>query len=221
MTRTHRSLPLAIAFLLAACASLTKQEPFTVYAPRYSAPPATAPGAAVPWQLAIDTPMASDALDTTRMLVMPTPGVLETYKGARWSDTAPRLLRGLLLQAFQDSGRITGVGAVTSGLHADFGLTTDLYDFETQYRDGSAHATIRLNARLTDFSANRIAAAHSFQADAPVSGAQPGEAAAAFEQALATLLPQIVDWTLEQGQAQWAARKASRAESRESGETSG
>ncbi len=208
MTRTHRSLSLAVALLLGACASLTRQEPFTVYAPRYTAPApaAAAPGAAVSWQLAIETPMASDALDTTRMLVMPTPGVFETYKGARWSDAAPVLLRGLLLQAFQDSGRITGVGAVSSGLHADFALTTDLYDFETQYRDGSAHATIRLNARLTDSSENRIAAARAFQADAPISGSQPGEAAAAFEQALATLLPQIVDWTLEQGQARWAAR---------------
>ena len=206
MTRTYRLLPLAIALLLGACASLTRQEPFTVYAPRYTAPAATAESKTVSWQLAIDTPLSSDALDTTRMLVMPTPGVLETYKGARWSDTTPVLLRNLLLQAFQASGRITGVGAISSGLHADFALTVDLYDFETQYRDGSPRATIRLNARLTDYSENRIAAARTFEAEAPVAGAQPGEAAAAFEQALATLLPQIVDWTLEQGQARWAAR---------------
>lgn len=223
MIPTSRSLVLVVALVLGGCASLTKQEPFTTYAPRYAAPANAnaTPAASVPWQLTIDTPMASDALDTTRMLVMPTPGVLETYKGARWSDTAPLLLRGLLLQAFQDSGRITGVGAVTSGLHADFGLTTDLYDFETQYRDGAPRATIRLNVRLTDFSENRIAAARSFQADAPVSGAAPGEAAAAFEQALATLLPQIVDWTLEQGQACWAARSPSQAQARGSREKSG
>src|SRR4029453_4617745 len=99
-------------------------------------------------QLAIDTPLASDALDTSHMLVMPTAGAIESYKGARWGDEMPMMLRGLLIQAFQDSGRITGVGAITSGLHADYSLTVDLYDFETQYRDGSPHAVIRLNVKL-------------------------------------------------------------------------
>jgi cholesterol transport system auxiliary component len=204
MTRLQRGLTLTMSLLLGACASLTgKNEPFTIYAPIYTAPRPATDAPRVDWQLAIDTPLASDALDTSHMLVMARPGALETYKAGRWRDPAPALLRSLLIQAFQDSGRIVGVGAITSGLHADYSLTIDLYDFETQYRDGAPHAVIRLNAKLTDFSVNRIRAARTFAVDAPVSGATAADAAAAFEQALAQLLPQIVEWTLEQGQLNW------------------
>jgi len=208
MIRLQRCLTLLVSIALGACASLTgKNEPFTIYAPRYTPLANAANATHVEWQLAIDTPLASDALDTSHMLVMPTAGALETYKGGRWRDPAPVLLRSLLIQAFQDSGRIVGVGAITSGLHADYALTIDLYDFETQYRDGSPHAVIRLNAKLTDFSINRIRAARTFEVDTPVAGAQAGDAAGAFEQALGQLLPQIVDWTLEQGQANWGAAR--------------
>ena len=205
-------LPCAAGLVLGACSSLTgKKEPFTVYAPRYTAPADAAQGTAVQWQLSIDTPVASDALDTPRMLVMPSPGALETYKGARWSDTAPMLLRSLLIQAFQNSGRISGVGASTSGLHGDYLLAIDLYDFETQYRDGSPHAVIRLNAKLSDSSVNRIAAARTFEADVPVSGSQAAAAATAFEQVLAQLLPSIVDWALTEGQSRWEKNAPQRA----------
>ena len=206
--RLCRCLPLAALLLLGACASLTgKKEPFTTYAPRYAPAPPAAGTSRVDWQLAIDTPFASDTIDTTRMLVMPTPGALETYKSGRWADSIPMMLRALLIEAFQTSNRITGVGAVASGLHGDYLLSVDLYDFETQYRDGSPHAVIRLNAKLIDESLNRVAVARTFEADTPVAGATAADAAAAFEQALNTLLPDIVGWTLDQGQAIWSKQK--------------
>jgi cholesterol transport system auxiliary component len=200
-----RALPaLAALLLLCACASLTgSRESFTVYSPRYE-PPSTMQGKAVDWQLAIDTPLASDALDTSRMLVMPTPGALETYKDGRWADTAPRMLRGLLIEAFQQTGRIAGVGALTSAIHADYTMTIDIYDFEVQYRDGAPHAVIRLNAQLNDSSINRVRAANAFEADEPVAGATAGDAAAAFDRALDTLLAAIVQWTIDQGESAWS-----------------
>ena len=201
-----RALPaFAALLLLAACASLTgTREPFTVYSPRYEAPADMTKGKPVDWQLAIDTPLASDALDASRMLVMPTPGALETYKGGRWADTPPLVLRGLLIEAFQQTGRIAGVGAVTSGLHADYMMTIDLYDFEVQYRDGAPHAVIRLNAKLGDASINRVRAAKTFEADGPVAGSTAGDAAAAFDRTLDTLLAAIVRWTIDQGEGGWS-----------------
>jgi len=200
-----RALPaLAALLLVGACASLTgSKESFTVYSPRYEAP-SNMQGKAVDWQLAIDTPLASDALDTSRMLVMPTPGALETYKDGRWADSAPLMLRGLLIEAFQETGRIAGVGALTSAIHADFTMTIDLYDFEVQYRDGGPHAVIRLNAQLNDSSINRVRAAKTFEADEPVSGTTAGDAAAAFDRAIDALLAGIVRWTIDQGEAAWS-----------------
>jgi cholesterol transport system auxiliary component len=204
MNRLGRITTLALLLLLGACASFTKKEPFTTYAPRYTQAQPAASATPVRWQLSVDTPLASDMLDSSRMLVMPTPGALETYKNARWADTAPLVLRSLLIQAFQDSNRITGVGALTSGIRGDFLLTIDLYDFETQYAGGTPRATIRLNAKLVDQSLNRVTAARMFESGAPVSGTTAADAAVAFEQALNELLPQMVTWALEAGDAAWA-----------------
>jgi cholesterol transport system auxiliary component len=204
MNRIGRITTLAFLVLVGACASLTKKEPFTTYAPRYAPAAGAASGAAVRWQLAIDTPLSSDTLDSSRMLVMPSPGALETYKGGRWVDTAPLMLRALLIQAFQSTNRIAGVGALTSGMHADFVLAIDLYDFETRYEGATPRATIRLNARLIDQSRNRVTAARTFDGGAPVSGTTAAAASVAFEQALNTLLPEIVGWTLESGEAAFA-----------------
>ena len=127
------------------------------------------------------------------MLVMPTPGAIETYKDGRWADTMPLLLRALLIQAFQYSGRIAGVGAIASGLHGDYLLSIDLYDFETQYRDGAPHAVIRLNAKLIDQSQNRVAAARMLRSRRTGRRSTSRRCrAAAFEQALNELLPEIV-----------------------------
>jgi cholesterol transport system auxiliary component len=205
MKRLRTLSALAALVLVGACASLTgTRESFTVYSPRYEAPSKPGPGKAVDWQLAIDTPLASDALDTSRMLVMPTPGALETYKDGRWADTAPLMLRGLLIEAFQQTGRIAGVGALTSAIHADYTMTIDLYDFEVQYRDGAPHAVIRLNVQLNDSSINRVSAAKTFEADEPVAGATAGDAAAAFDRTIDTLLASIVQWTIDQGDSGWA-----------------
>ena len=211
MNRSGRIATLGLLVLVGACASLTKKEPFTTYSPRYVPPQTAATGAPVRWQLSIDTPLASDAIDSTRMLVMPSPGALETYKGGRWADTAPLLLRALLIEAFQHSNRIAGVGALTSGMHGDFLLAIDLYDFETQYTGGSPRATIRLNAKLIDQSLNRVTAARMFEGAAPVSGTTAADASVAFEQALGEMLPQIVAWSLESGEAAWvkSARSSS------------
>ncbi|HEY6894173.1 MAG TPA: ABC-type transport auxiliary lipoprotein family protein, partial [Rhodanobacteraceae bacterium] len=121
----------------------------------------------------------------------------------RWADTPPLVLRGLLIEAFQDTGRIAGVGALTSSIHADYTLTIDLYDFEVQYRDGAPHSVIRLNVKLNDASINRVRAAKTFEADEPVAGTTAGDAATAFDRTLDTLLAGIVDWTIGQGEASW------------------
>ena len=81
------------AALLAGCSSLlgVQRQPFTTYAPRYHAPEPAAGGPRVDWQLVVETPQASDTLSTARIVVMPSPGVIEVYPGARWSDPAPTL----------------------------------------------------------------------------------------------------------------------------------
>ncbi|MFI4969366.1 MAG: ABC-type transport auxiliary lipoprotein family protein [Lysobacterales bacterium] len=187
--------------LLGGCSSLltVQRAPFTIYSPSYTATSSAGPH--VDWQLMVETPLASDTLDTARMLVMPTPGVLEVFPAARWRDTAPALLRSIVVQGFENSGRILGVGSATSGLHADLALAIDLRDFQLEATGGAAQAAVRFQARLLDYTTNRVLATHAFAVQTPAAGNDAASAFAAFEAALNTVVPQLVDWTLEQGTA--------------------
>jgi cholesterol transport system auxiliary component len=198
-----RHLPLLLILLpLAACSSLfnVQRTPFTIYSPKLAAPAATAAAAPVDWQLAVETPLASDALDTARIVVMPSPGVIEVYPGARWSDSAPALLRNLIVQGFEDSQRIVGVGSAASGLRADYALAIEVRDFQLEMNTGT-HAQIRLQVRLLDYTTNRVLAARTFDAQAPAATTDAAAAFGAFQDALNRIVPELVEWTLREGEA--------------------
>jgi cholesterol transport system auxiliary component len=185
--------------VLAGCSSLldVKRQPFTIYSPQLE-PAAATRMAAVDWQLVVETPLASDTLDTARMLVMPTPGVLEVFPGARWSDPAPALLRSLVVEGFEDSGRIAGVGSAASGMRADYALAIELRDLQLEIPQGPS-AVVRFQARLLDYTSNRVLAARGFEARQPAAGTDAAQAFLAFQAALNQAVAEVVDWTLREG----------------------
>lgn len=207
MNPVMRGLVVVSAVLLGACGTLgLKQPPSTIYSPRLQLPATTPVGPPVDWQLAVNLPLSSQALDTPRILVMPTPGVLEIYPRARWSDPAPALLRNLLVEAFVRSGRILGVGPGPTGLDTNYALDSELRDFQIEYQGAQAHAHVSLNARLVSQHSNRVIAAKVFEADVAITGPGVGAAVEAMQQALDQVLPAIVDWTLAEGSAARAPR---------------
>jgi cholesterol transport system auxiliary component len=198
---SNRRLLILLPLLLAGCSSLlnVQRTPYTIYSPRYTAPAPAANAARVAWQLVVETPTASDTLDTSRMLAAPTPGVLEVFPGARWRDPAPALLRSLIVEGFEQSGRIVGVGNAASGLRADYSLAIELRDFQLDIRDGVPHATVRFQARLLDFTSSRVLATQAFSEDASAAGTDAASAFAAFQTSLNAVIPQLVEWTLREG----------------------
>jgi cholesterol transport system auxiliary component len=209
MTGLARVATFALVVLLAGCSALGgKRTPLTVYAPRLAATVPTTTPTPVDWQLQVSMPQASQALDNARIAVMPTRGVLEVYPAARWRDPAPRLLRSLVVQAFEDSGRIVGVSSTNAGLSADYELAIELRDFQAEVDGSSARAVIRLQAKLFDHRSNRIVAMRAFEATAPAVSSAAGDAVAAFETALSELMPRLVDWTIEAGTTARVARPA-------------
>ncbi len=204
MSLAHRLFIASIALstlFVAGCSSLlnVQRQPFTTYSPTYHAAAAAPAGTRVDWQLIIETPLSSATLDTARMLVMPTPGVLEVFPSARWRDTTPALLRSLVVQGFETSGRIVGIGSAQSGLRADYALAIELRDFQLEVHAGTAQAVVRFQANLLDYTSNRVLATQSFTAQAPATGADAANAFVAFETALNTVIPQLVEWTFREG----------------------
>ncbi|WP_192980384.1 ABC-type transport auxiliary lipoprotein family protein [Pseudomonas sp. EggHat1] len=189
---------LLAAGLLGACSILPQSEPLDIY---------LLPGAALPaqtqrvgWSLRVNSPVSNQLLDGTRIVVLPEPGRVNTYQGVRWSERTPQLLRGRLLDAFHDDGRIQALSNEEQRLQADLELVSDLRSFHSQYRDGIPEALIQLDARLVDARDQRILASRRFSVSQPASDTSVASVVAAFGQAGDRLSRELVDWTLTEGQ---------------------
>ena len=188
---------------LAGCSVLAGNErhPVTLYAPqaRIATNPAW-PQAS--WQLAIAKPTALSMVDSPRINVRPTPGELEVYRGANWSQAATDLLKDTLLRGFEDSGRIDAVARITTGIRADYKLAIDLRRFEADYA-GNARpaATIELNAKLVHSNGQRVVASRTVLIAEPAAGTDVASVVAAFETALSKASTELVGWTLQAGHA--------------------
>ena len=192
----------ACLLMLAGCSVLAggDRQSTTIYAPqvRVQADPAWPQ---VNWQLAIAKPSAARLIDSPRINVRPTPGELEVYRGATWSQPATDILEDTLLRGFEDSGKIDAVARIATGIRSDYKLTTDLRRFESDYRGGELPAaTIELNAKLIHSLDQRVVAARTFVVAEPATSAEISSVAAAFETALNKTSSELIGWTLLSGQ---------------------
>ena len=200
MIRILRLLLPGMMVALAVCSALGgKQTPFAVYAPQLHLPAGEGTADSVHWQLLIDTPRTSTALDTNHIAVMPSAGLIEVYPAARWRDPTPLLMRSLVVLAFDSDSRISGVSAADAGMSGDYALSMELRGFQVEMNGADAQAAVRLTAKLFDRANNRIVATRTFDATAPAASSDVGDAVKAFEQALDEMLPKLVAWTIEQG----------------------
>jgi len=209
MTPTSRSprrgaflRPLALVascLLLGGCALLGgKGEPLQVMDPSAKVAPA-ADWPHVRWSLLVLRPIANQALDTERIVVRPAPGVVQVYKGAAWSDTAPDLVQTSLLRAFEDSGRILSVARPGGPVRGELQLASELRAFESIYSGASPDAVIELQARLVRVTDGTAVAAKTFRVSEPAGGTEVGTVSDAFSRALAKLDADVVAWTLAEG----------------------
>lgn len=196
-----RFAPLCL-LVLAGCSVLAggDRQSVTIYAPqaRVQADPAWPQ---VDWQLVLAKPSAARLVDSPRINVRPSPGELEVYRGATWSQPATDMLEDTLLRGFEDSGRIAAVARIATGIRSDYKLTTDLRRFEADYRGGDTPAaTIELNAKLIHSVDQRVVAARTFVVAEPAASADIPTVARAFETALDKVSTDLIGWTLLSGQ---------------------
>ena len=184
--------------LLNACALLGKGEPIQVLDPIAKVSPSMDwPQAR--WSLLVLRPIASQSLDTERIVVRPAPGAMQVYKGAAWSDTAPDLVQTSLLRAFEDSGRILSVARPGGAVRGEFQLATELRAFESVYSGASPDAVVELHARLVRVTDGKAIAAKTFRTSEAAAGTDVGAVSEAFSRALMKLDGDVVAWTLAEG----------------------
>jgi cholesterol transport system auxiliary component len=148
----------------------------------------------VDWQLVVETPVSAASLDTSRIALQRTPLTFEYYADAAWTDNAPAMVQTLLIESFEATHRISGVGREAIGLRPDYILMTDLREFEAVYDGDNPIPTIwvRMNAKLVKLPERRIVISDTFGEELPAAGSKLPDIVAAFDEALGHVLKKIV-----------------------------
>ncbi len=149
------------------------------------------------WQLVIEEPVAAESLDTSRIAVQHTALSLQYYKQVRWIERAPLMIQTLLVESFENTGKIVAVGRLSTDLRADYVLKTDLREFQAEYQgDGNPIVRVRLIAKLVKLPERAIIASHAAEEIVRAKGPEVEDVVVAFDDALGKVLKSIVEWTL-------------------------
>ena len=137
----------------------------------------------VDWQLVVGTPVASADLDTTRIALTRSPGVIEYFAKGAWADNAPILLQDKLIESFEASGAIVAVGRDAVGLRPDYVLQSELRDFQAEISGDAPTAHLRLTAKLVRMPDRRIVANITIEQKVAAAGNSLPQIVGAFDRA--------------------------------------
>jgi len=155
----------------------------------------------VGWQLVVEEPYAAGGLDTHRIVIMTTPYEVKYWAEARWTERAPRMVQGLLVESFENTRRIVSVGRQAVGLRSDFNLKTELREFQAELKDPSQPPQVRvgLSAKLIRQPRQEIVASAYFEQVEKAKSGAILDVVVAFDDALGKVLRESVQWTLITG----------------------
>lgn len=202
MTPPSRRLVIAaLALVPAGCTSLLPAAgaPPKLYTltPAADFPPE---GRRVTWQLLVDVPASAVALDTERIALSRSATTIDYFAEAAWTDRAPLLVQSLLVQSFENSGRITAIARESLALRADYILRPELRHFEAEYGGGGApSAHVQIGAKLVKMPERNIVAQQRVDTRALARENQVPAIVEAFDTALHESMRKLVDWTLDAG----------------------
>ncbi|CDZ54782.1 ABC-type transport auxiliary lipoprotein family protein [Neorhizobium galegae] len=184
------ALPL-VAALLGGCGSKANNDTFDL-----SITPSGQGVSARNRQILVPEPTALKLLNSEQVVVRVSASEIQYLADSRWGDRLPALVQSKLVEAFENSGRLGGVGKPGQGLAIDYQVVTDIRAFEVTA--GSPRlANVEISAKILNDRNGTVRAQSVFKATAPVSGAENRDFIAALDRAFAKVGAEIVDWSLK------------------------
>ena len=151
----------------------------------------------VSWQLVVEVPVSAETLNTPRIALSRDPLTLDYYGTVLWSERAPVLVQTLLVESFENTGKIVAVARKATDLRADYVLKTDLREFQAEYSgSGPPVAHVQINAKLVKMPERIIIAAFRSERRIEAAGTEIIDVVYAFDEALGKVLRDIVEWAL-------------------------
>lgn len=184
-----RLAPAALSLaVLAGCGSTTKNDTFDLSVADIDSGRKTSGK-----QILVTEPTALKALDSEQVLVRVSSSEVQYLSKAQWSDRLPRMVQARLVQAFENSGRLAGVGKPGQGLAIDDQVVSDIRAFEI---DASTNrARVEISVKILNDRNGTVRAAQIFKAEAPAGSGNPA-LIRALDSAFEKLTLDIVAWTL-------------------------
>lgn len=190
-----RILALAtLAVFLCGCAALGGgSEPLDTYA--LSAPQASEQGPRKGrTQVLITEPSAIKALDGQDIVIEPQEGEIEFLAGAQWADRLPIIIQARLVETYQRSNRIGGVGRPGEGLAIDYRIIVDIRKFSIT--NGGSLAEVELNVRVLNDRNGVVRSSRTFVATSNVAGSDNDAYVEALDRAFDQAALEILEWTI-------------------------
>ena len=144
--------------------------------------------------LRVDTPLASDPLDSARILIKPSAYEYRALAGARWRESIPVVVRDHLLETFRASGAFANVMTDTSPATSQLTLVSELTGFHAENGETGTRVVIRLHQQLMDNRTRRSLCVRSYEARANAQSTALGELMEAFSNASAHSSVTTVTW---------------------------
>lgn len=152
-------------------------------------------------QIVVTEPNATAAVSNDRITVQPTALEVRFLPGARWVDRAPLIVQSLLVESYENSGKVEAVGRSAIGLRADYLIVTDIREFQaivTQPDTPNAplEAHVNLNMKIVDAELDQIIASRSFERYQVSESDDAFDIVAAFDVALGRVMKESVEWSV-------------------------
>ncbi|ABC91126.1 putative ABC transporter protein [Rhizobium etli CFN 42] len=145
-------------------------------------------------QILIAGPTALRALDSEQIVIRVSPSEIQYLSRAQWGDKLPRIVQSKLVEAFENSGKLGGVGMPGQGLAIDYQIVTDIRSFEIDASNGN-QAVVEISAKILNDRNGSVRAQKVFRAMAPAGGDNVGFVKG-LDRAFAAVVSEIVSWTL-------------------------
>ena len=147
-------------------------------------------------QILVPEPSALKALDSDQIVIRPSLAEIQYLSRSQWNDRLPKIVQAKLVQAFENTGVVGGVGKPGEGLAIDFQVVTDIRAFEVR-TDGPDTAVVELSVKIVNDRNGTVRAQKVFRGSAPVGGAGNPAFVMALDAAFAGVSADIVAWTLK------------------------
>jgi len=149
-------------------------------------------------QLVIAEPTTGRALNTDRLVLKPSREQIKYFAGVRWVALAPKMIQTLLVESFENSGKIVAVGRQAITLQSDYLLISELREFQAEYiKDREIpEVVVAISARIVRQSQARIVDTRTFRIAVPAADGDMRTIVKAFDRGLGKVLKRMVVWSL-------------------------